>query len=347
MNMSSSPSGFFAAFQVLIGLGGILLLALIALLLVVLIVRRGRALKPSRKGEIKLRVSSLNERYEEHCATLQAAVLGRKEYKAWAKEEDKKDKLAEKNPSVKPRVFVLDFSGDIQASQVESLREQVSAILEVRRAGDEVVVRLESPGGVVHSYGLAASQLERLRARQVPLTVCVDRVAASGGYMMACIANKIYAAPFAVLGSIGVVASMPNVHKLLRKHDVEWLELTAGEHKRTVTPFGEVTEKGKAKFVEQLEDAHALFKAFVSKNRPGLDIPRVATGEHWFGMRALELGLVDELLTSDDYIRSRCEEADVFLVAAEQKETLAARLQKFALVTFPSALAKAAEPNIR
>ncbi|MCA2961937.1 MAG: protease SohB [Silvanigrellales bacterium] len=282
----------YEAFQLFLGVGGLVLLALVALLLVVFIFalfffasRRGG--KKSSAG--RLRLKKLNDKVDDHKDTVLSAVLSRKAYKTWTKAEEKKEKEHAKEREAKQevRVFVVDFSGDLAATQVESLREQVSAVLEVARPQDEVVVRLESPGGVVHGYGLAASQLERVRARGVPLTVCVDKVAASGGYMMACIANRILAAPFAVIGSIGVVASLPNFNKVLRKLDVDYLELTAGEYKRTVGPLAEVTEKGKAKFLEHLEDTHALFKEFVSRHRPSLDVARVATGEHWFASRAL------------------------------------------------------------
>lgn len=319
------------AFRIALGVGGLVLLAIVACLLVVTLfvlvvfsIRRGR--RKASPG--RLRVKKWNDRVDENKETVLSAILPRKAYKAWAKAEDKKEKERAKEPP-DARVFVVDFSGDIAATQVESLREQVSAILEVARPSDEVVIRLESPGGVVHGYGLAASQLERVRVRGIPLTVCVDKVAASGGYMMACIANRILAAPFAVIGSIGVVASLPNFNKVLRRFDVDYLELTAGEYKRTVGPLAEITEKGKAKFLEHLEDTHALFKEFVAKHRPALDVARVATGEHWFATRALELGLVDALTTSDTYLRERCDAADVYLVEFERKESMKERLTHF------------------
>jgi serine protease SohB len=312
------PLAWYEAFQIVLGLGGMFFLALLVLLLalgLVMLARRGRRPKPAR-----LRVKKLNDTVQEYERTLLAAVLPPKEAKARAKEERKADKERAKDAAhSRPRVYVIDFDGDIAASQVEALREQVTALLEVASSSDEVVVRLESPGGVVHGYGLAASQLERVRAKGVPLTVCVDKVAASGGYMMACIADKVLAAPFAVLGSIGVVASLPNFNRVLRKNDVDYLEFTAGEYKRTVGPLAEVTERGRAKFQEHLEDTHLLFKEFVIRHRPRVDLARVATGEHWFGLRAVELGLVDVLSTSDAYLRERCAERDVFLVEFDRQ----------------------------
>lgn len=215
----------------------------------------------------------------------------------------------------KPRTFVIRFDGDVAATAVEHLRIEVSAVLTMAQPQDEVVVCIESPGGMVHSYGLAASQMMRIRSKGIPLTAVVDRVAASGGYLMAAVANKIVAAPFAVIGSIGVVAQVPNVHRLLKKNDVDVEVLTAGKYKRTLTLLGENTEEGREKFRQELEDVHALFQDFVLENRPDLDIEAVATGEAWYGTRALELHLVDELIASDEYLIQRCQERDVYDVA--------------------------------
>ena len=219
-------------------------------------------------------------------------------------------------------VYVLDFCGDISSSETTALREEISAILNVAKPEDEVLLRLESPGGIVHNYGFAASQLSRLKQKGIKLTVAVDKVAASGGYMMACVADKIVSAPFAVIGSIGVVAQIPNVHRLLKKHDVDVDVMTAGEFKRTVTVLGENTEKGKQKFQQELEETHKLFKQFVSQNRPCLDIDKIATGEHWFGQQAIALQLVDEISTSDDLILEKMKEKQVLNVKYRLKKSL-------------------------
>jgi serine protease SohB len=187
-------------------------------------------------------------------------------------------------------------------------------------------VRLESGGGMVHSYGLASSQLQRIRDRGIPLTVCIDKVAASGGYMMACIADKIISAPFAIVGSIGVVAQLPNFNRLLKKHDVDFEMFTAGEYKRTVTMFGHNSAKAKDKFKGDLEETHVLFKNHVSQFRPSLNIEAVATGDVWYGQDALENNLVDELGTSDDYLVKACNDADVFEVSYEFKKSLQEKL---------------------
>ena len=209
-------------------------------------------------------------------------------------------------------MFVIDFEGDLQASKIDHLRTEITAVLTLAETTDEVVVRVESPGGVVHGYGLAASQLSRIKEHGIALVVTVDKVAASGGYLMAAVADRILAAPFAIIGSIGVIAQIPNVHRLLKKHDVDVEVLTAGRYKRTLTLLGENTEEGRQKFVEELEDIHALFQEFVSANRPDLDMDRVATGEAWYGQRAIDLQLVDEISTSDEYLSKACEDADVF-----------------------------------
>ena len=226
----------------------------------------------------------------------------------------------------KKRIYVLNFDGDVKASAVESLREEITAILTIATPDDEVVLCLESPGGMVHTYGLAASQLIRITKKDIPLTVVVDAVAASGGYMMACIGSKILAAPFAIIGSIGVVAQLPNFHRLLKKNDIDFELFTAGEHKRTVTMFGENTEKGKAKFVEELEDTHELFKSFVSEHRPQVNVSEVATGEIWYGQRALENNLIDDIQTSDEYLMSKREECNIYQVSYETKKTFQEKL---------------------
>lgn len=267
-----------------------------------------------------IEVKNLNDALSQITQSLKSVVLNPEARKQDLKAEKEKFKEKQKHQkhAVKEgepdraRMFVIDFKGDIQATEVNSLREEITAVLSVAEAQDEVLVRLESPGGVVHGYGLAASQLQRVRARGIELTVAVDKVAASGGYMMACIANRVLAAPFALLGSIGVVAQIPNFHRLLQKNDIDFEVLTAGEYKRTLTIFGENTDKAREKFVDDLEDVHALFKDFVTEHRPAVDIEEVATGEAWFGRRALEHKLVDELKTSDEYIIEKCDEMDVF-----------------------------------
>ena len=290
------------------------------LILVAVILGMSQRQRDPDAGHIE--VKSLNDALDAITQSLKSVVLNPELRRKDEKEEKKRSR--EKQKSLKrevksgqspgPRTFVVDFKGDIQASHVTALREEITAILSVAQSGDEVLVRLESPGGVVHGYGLAASQLQRVRSRDIALTVAVDKVAASGGYMMASVANKIIAAPFSLLGSIGVVAQLPNFHRLLKKNDVDVEVLTAGEFKRTLTVFGENTEKDREKFVEELEDVHALFKELVSQNRSQVNIDEVATGEAWFGTRALERNLVDQLKTSDEYIVDQCAERDVFLV---------------------------------
>lgn len=228
----------------------------------------------------------------------------------------------------KKRVYVLGFKGDVAATQVESLRKEVTTVLSLAEADDEIVLRLESPGGMVHSYGLASSQLERIKQREIPLTICVDKVAASGGYMMACLADRLVAAPFAMLGSIGVLMQVPNFHRVLKKNDIDFEMITAGEHKRTLTLFGETTQKARDKAREDVEDIHVLFKDWVQEHRPVLDIDKVATGEVWFGTQAIERNLADQIATSDDYIMQACEDADVYEVRYEVRKNLGDKIGK-------------------
>ncbi|WP_322976300.1 protease SohB [Acinetobacter pittii] len=272
----------------------------------------------------EIRVSHLNARVNEQRKKIAQTTASRLELLQLAQQLAKEAKIRRKNNQ---KIFVLDFKGDIQASAVENLREEITLILATAKAGrDRIVVRLESPGGMVHGYGLAAAQLVRLRDAGFHLTICVDKVAASGGYMMACIANEIIAAPFAIVGSIGVVAQVPNFNRLLKEHNVDFELYTAGQYKRTVTMFGENTPEGKAKFEEELQQTHVLFKHFVEKYRPQLNVDKVATGEHWYGEDALDLNLVDKLQTSDEYLLALLPQHDVYVINTRKKVTLGEKL---------------------
>jgi serine protease SohB len=235
-------------------------------------------------------------------------------------------------------LFVIEFDGDVQASAVENLREEITAILTIANKNDQVLLKLESPGGMVHSYGLAASQLQRIKQAGLKLTIAVDEVAASGGYMMACVGDEIVAAPFAIIGSIGVLAQIPNFNRLLKKNDIDFEQMTAGEYKRTMTMFGENTDKGRQKFQQELEDTHELFKSFINENRPELDLTKVATGEHWYGRQALELGLIDQLSTSDDMILQMNANFKIFKIKHKIKKPLSERLPLAMGQAFQSAL---------
>lgn len=295
------------------------------------------ASRSKHKSREKITIRSLNEKFEEMKFAINVEVLDKKEFKDWQKAEKLKHKAKEKEASEsknkdkkkhaegKKRVFVLNFEGDMKASTVDNLREAITTVLSVAKKTDEVVVKIESPGGVIHGYGLAASQLQRIRDYKIPLTVVVDKVAASGGYLMACVADKILAAPFAILGSIGVVAEIPNFNKLLKKHSVTYEQITSGEYKRTLSMFGENTPKGRKKMQEEVEEAHRLFENFIAMHRPKVDITKVATGEHWYGTRALQLKLVDEIKTSDDYLLELSENAKIYEVEYTIRKTLAER----------------------
>jgi serine protease SohB len=281
----------------------------------------------------RLEIRSINQKLRGMASALNAELLDKAGLKADAKAR-KADEKAQHNlrkdelRPERPRVFALDFRGDIRASATAGLREEINAVLQVARDRDEVLIRLESEGGMVHSYGLAASQLQRIRNRRIKLTVAVDKVAASGGYLMACVADRIIAAPFAILGSIGVVAQLPNFSRLLKKHEIDFELHTAGEHKRTLTLFGENTEAARDKFREELDDVHTLFKSFVTDNRPQLAIDQVATGEHWYGARAIALKLVDELKTSDDWLLEKVKDCDVVEVRYKIRQPFVERLMQ-------------------
>lgn len=292
--------------------------------------------RPGRRGRRGLRVEDLGRRYADLAAALTAATLPPKAARAAARARRRAHRdlrRQQDRPDGAPprsRVYVLDFHGDLRATEVAALREEVTAVVGAARPGDEVVVRLTNPGGTVNDQGFAAAQLMRVRSRGLRLVVCVDTVAASGGYLMACVADRILAAPFAVVGSIGVVAQIPNLHRLLDRGGIEVEQVTGGEFKRTVTPFTRTTDAQREKLTSQIEDTHALFKEFVARNRPALDVERVGTGEYWYGVRALELGLVDELVTSDDYLLSRSGDADVLAVRSARGRRPARRLAALA-----------------
>ena len=315
--------------------------ALIVIFAITMASSRGR--KSSSEGRIEL--TKLNEQFDDMKESLsfsllddEAQKIALKEKKAEEKAERKANKAAAKKAKkqrgdgetvvdkpAKNRVYVMDFDGDMRASAVENMRREISAILTTADENDEVVLRLESGGGVVSDYGLAASQLDRIREKKVPLTICVDKIAASGGYMMACVADKIIAAPFAVLGSIGVVAQIPNFNRLLKQFNIDYEMLTAGKYKRTLTILGENTDEGRAKFIEDIEKIHSQFKQYVSERRPSLNIEEVATGEFWSGQDTLDYALADELQTSDAYLMDKCEESEVIRVKFKKKKPISER----------------------
>lgn len=322
---------------------GLFILEILTLLLVIAgIIAMIIAFKQKKSHQAgELVITDLSQEYKENTKRLADFHLSEEALKqiekVRKKEEKQKSKLEkerlkkdlELENQRKPHLFVLNFKGDISASETAALREEVSAIIAVAKPEDEVLLRLESPGGVVHGYGLAASQLARLKKHQIKLTVAVDKVAASGGYMMACVADKIVAAPFAIIGSVGVVAQVPNIHRLLKKHNVDVDVMTAGEYKRTVTLLGENTEKGKEKFQQELDETHQLFKQFVAQHRPQLiDIESISTGEHWFGEQALGLKLIDDIATSDDFILDAMQDKLVLSVKYTIKKSFAQKLGK-------------------
>ncbi|WP_354624459.1 protease SohB [Psychromonas sp. MME2] len=311
------------------------------------------AKQKSKKGELELidlseQLEETKNTIEEQLLTAQQLKLRHKEAKKAQKEKDKLAKQALKDGKQSdglPQLYVVDFKGSIDAKEVASLREEITAILSVASEKDEVFVRLESGGGMVHGYGLAASQLQRIKDRNIPLTIAVDKVAASGGYMMACIADKIIAAPFAILGSIGVIAQIPNFNRLLKKHDIEFEQLTAGEYKRTLTMFGENDQQGRDKFKQELQETHELFKQFVSEHRSQVEIDKVATGEHWYGLQAIERQLVDQISTSDDYLVAQLPERHIVQIKYTKRKKITDKFAQAASVALEKSVFKLLQLN--
>ncbi len=295
--------------------------------LALLIARLARSAEP-KDQEIKVR--SLDERYDDMRDAMDATLLDKRERKALAKAHKKEAKAtakAHRGQEPGKRIYVLAFKGDMRASAVKRLGAEIDAVLiAARPETDEAVIRIESPGGTVTGYGLAAAEILRLRERKIKVTASVDQVAASGGYMMACAADRIVAAPFAVVGSIGVVAPVPNLHRLLQKNQIDFEEMTAGEFKRTVSVLGEITPAGREHFRGKLDATHDAFKAHVEQCRPNVDIARVANGDYWLAREALPLGLVDEIMTGDDLLFRARDGARLYEVTTEARKNLLERL---------------------
>lgn len=310
-----------------------IVLAIVAVLITVV------ALKARAKAEQEgsLYIKKLNEKYDDMAEIINDEIQSKAEKKAFKAEQKK---LSRKKEETKNRIFVMNFDGDIKASAVDDLRETITAVLLTAKPTDHVLLRLESGGGMVHGYGLAASQLQRLRDAKINVIASIDKVAASGGYMMACVANKIIAAPFAIIGSIGVIAQLPNFHKLLEKNNIDFEQIMAGEYKRTLTLFGKNTSEGREKLQEEINDTHELFKSFVKNHRENVVIDAVATGEHWYATQCIEKNLVDHLQTSDDYLLNKKDEYDIYEIAFKIKQPLAKRLGILAQNTMYHVLSK-------
>ena len=305
---------------------GLFLLKVITVLISVIVLISFVAASKKSAASEGLEIENLNEKYKGLSDSLNKTVMEKDEWKKKQKSEKAIAKKNKKKKTRKPKAYILDFIGDIKASAVPSLREEVTAILDIAKRNDQIVLRLDNHGGVVHEHGLAASQLARIRQKKIYLTVVVDKVAASGGYLMASVANKIYAAPFAILGSIGVIAQLPNFNRLLDNYGVDFEQITAGQYKRNVTMFGKNTDEDREKLKDQLEEIHELFKSSVNEYRPQLDLEKVATGEHWYGTKALELGLIDEIKTSDELLIEMSKKYDIFSVKLKIKKPLKKRL---------------------
>ena len=294
------------------------LTVLISILLIISFIVNSK--KSDQSGSIEIK--NVNKELDSIEENIKKNILTKSDFKKFIKARKKSNKKLEK------RLFVIDFKGNIRASEIVSLRREVSGVILSCKKGDEVLLRLENSGGTVHEHGLAASQLKRIKDKKIPLTICVDKVAASGGYMMACVANKIIASPFAIIGSIGVLAQVPNFNKLLKDKGINFEQHTAGNYKRTVTMFGENTDKDREKLNEQLEEIHVLFKNFITSQRKNIDIEKVATGEYWYGENALSLNLIDEVKTSDEYILVMREKFEITHIKYKPIKTFSDKISK-------------------
>ncbi|HLB43143.1 MAG TPA: protease SohB [Gammaproteobacteria bacterium] len=301
-------------------------LILLIIILIIFIAFFALLMKSKEKLKGRLVIKNFNKKYQETTEMLLLETLSKKQFKSYLKQKKSENKLKRNLDNKEKYLYVLNFQGDIKASAVTALREEITAILNIATPEDEVVLRMESPGGTVPGYGLAAAQLMRLRAKQIPLTITIDKIAASGGYMMACIANKILCAPFAIVGSIGVIVQLPNFHRLLKNKYIDFEQHTAGEYKRTITLFGENTEAGRAKLHEEIEDIHKQFKQLITQYRQQIDIQKIATGEYWLGQQALNLKLVDVIQTSDDYLLECSKNTKIFEITYETKKSWLSKL---------------------
>lgn len=281
--------------------------------------------KKKNSSEFSMSIINLKEKLLEQALSIKKQILSKDDLKKYKKEQEALEKTKNENPNL----YVIDFKGSIDAKEVASLKQEVNAIISSHKKGDEVMVNLESGGGVVHGYGLAAMQLSRIRDAGINLTVCVDKVAASGGYMMACVADNLIAAPFSIIGSIGVIGQLPNFNRLLDKCNVDYEQHTAGNFKRTLTMLGKNSDESRAKFKDDLENIHKLFKGFIAKYRPDLDIAEVSTGECWFGTDALNMKLVDHISTSDDFLLNKLSSHNLYKIEYKANKGIMSKLEAF------------------
>lgn len=199
-------------------------------------------------------------------------------------------------------VFVIDYVGSMMASEVVYLTAKIDAIILKSNKDDEVVINITSPGGAVSGYGLVASQIKRLKTAGLKITATVDTVAASGGYMAAVVSDEIIAAPFAMVGSIGVVANVMIYEELLKNIGIQTNVYTSGDSKRTVVPSRVPNAEEEAKLEAQLEEIHSRFKDHVLSFRPDIDEDKVFTGQAFLAADAINFGLVDKIGTSDELL---------------------------------------------
>ncbi|CAB3976441.1 protease SohB [Candidatus Azoamicus ciliaticola] len=270
-----------------------------------------------------IEIKNINKKYITLKKMFLSEILKKTEKKNIIKNINKEEKIIKTK-----NLFILNFNGDINASDINNLKDILSILILNKKYVDEVLIKLTSNGGIVTNYGLAATQLKRLKNENINLTISIDTIAASGGYMMACVANKIIASHFSIIGSIGVLGIIPNINKMLNKNNIEIEYHTSGKYKKTLSVIGENTEIGRKKFIESLENTHFLFKNFVKENRSQINIDEIATGEYWYGIDALKLNLIDKIQTSDEYIMENLNNTKIYEIKLNEKTNIKNKIKE-------------------
>jgi serine protease SohB len=293
----------------------IIILLLLTLIMCLIIIKN--------KDNKYIKIKNINKKYITFKKLFLSEILKKTEKKQIIKNINEEEKITKTK-----NLFILNFNGDINASDINNLKDILSVIILNKKYVDEVLIKLTSNGGIVTNYGLAATQLKRLKNENINLTISIDTIAASGGYMMACVANKIIASHFSIIGSIGVLGIIPNINKILNKNNIEIEYHTSGKYKKTLSIIGENTEIGRKKFIESLENTHFLFKNFVKENRSQINIEEIATGEYWYGIDALKLNLIDKIQTSDEYIMENLNTTQIYEIKLNEKTNIKNKIKE-------------------
>lgn len=276
----------------------------------------------------KIKLIQLNQQQEKHDKAL-IKVIG----KSPGILSSIKNVIGKSEGIVRKTAVLLSFNGDINATEVIEFGRAVSMIVQMKDLVSEVYIIINSGGGVVNGYGLLASEIERLHYSEIETYALIDQVAASGGYMAACVANHVVAAPFAYIGSIGVVSEMPNFNQILSDNGINIEQHTAGKSKRTVTPLGKITDEDRNEFKKKLERIHRSFINHVSHYRNINDADEnknsiIFSGDYWIAEETveLELGLVDEISTSQEFLLDKMKEYNIIEITFQENKTKKSKL---------------------